>query len=271
MKDSRLTSDVTERIHPTAIVDSGAILAEDVQVGPWTLIGPGVEVGAGTVIHSHVVIKGETKIGCNNQIYQFASVGEDCQDKKYAGEHTFLEIGDNNIIREGCTVHRGTIQDQSLTRIGSNNLFMAYSHIAHDCIVGDHCILANNTIIGGHVKINDGVILGGGTGVHQFVNIGAYSMSAGQSTVFKDIPAFVMVSGNPAQANGMNYEGMRRRGYSQDLIKSLKHAYKTVYRKGLRVAEAVEQLESMASSPELQILIDSIKVSTRGIARSVKR
>lgn len=267
MNDSRLSNDLNNGIHPTAIVDPRATLADDVQVGPWTWIGPNVEIGSGTVIHSHVVIKGPTRIGRNNRIFQFASVGEACQDKKFANEPTRLEIGDHNDIREGCTIHRGTIQDQGVTRIGSHNLFMAYVHIAHDCVVGDHCVLANNSTLGGHVTIGDGVILGGFTGIHQFVAIGSYSMSAGNSTIFKDVPAFVMVSGNPAEARGMNYEGMRRRGYSKELIRTLKHAYKLVYRQGLRTVEAIAQLETLESSPELQLLIDSLKASTRGITR----
>ena len=267
MNDSRFSSDSTTGIHPTAIVDPSARLADDVQVGPWTLIGPDVEIGAGTVIHSHVVIKGPTTIGRNNRIFQFASVGEDCQDKKYAGEPTRLEIGDNNIIREGCTIHRGTSQDEGLTRIGNDNLLMAYAHIAHDCIVGNGCVLANNSTLGGHVIIGDGVILGGFTGIHQFAVVGAYSMTAGNSTVFKDIPAFVMVSGNPAAAHGMNYEGMRRRGYSKELVRTLRQCYKIIYRQGLRTVEAIDKLESMESTPELQLLIDSLKASNRGITR----
>ncbi|MDD7804999.1 MAG: acyl-ACP--UDP-N-acetylglucosamine O-acyltransferase [Endozoicomonas sp. (ex Botrylloides leachii)] len=267
MNDPHLNSQQTPRIHPTAIIEPRATLADDVQVGPWTLIGSDVEIDSGTVINSHVVVKGPTKIGRNNRIFQFASVGEDCQDKKYAGERTFLEIGENNIIREGCTIHRGTLQDRGLTYIGNNNLFMAYVHIAHDCVIGNDCILANNSTLGGHVTLGDGVILGGFTGIHQFSTVGAYSMTAGHSTVFKDIPAFVMVSGNPAAAHGMNFEGMRRRGYSQALITCLKQAYRIIYRQGLRTVEALDKLETMESTPELQLLIDSVKNSTRGITR----
>ncbi|WP_263078880.1 acyl-ACP--UDP-N-acetylglucosamine O-acyltransferase [Endozoicomonas sp. Mp262] len=267
MNDSRFSNDSKTGIHPTAIVDPSARLADDVQVGPWTYIGPDVEIASGTVIHSHVVIKGPTRIGRNNRIFQFASVGEACQDKKFADEPTRLEIGDNNIIREGCTLHRGTVQDEGVTRIGSNNLFMAYVHIAHDCIIGNHCVLANNSTLGGHVVIGDGVILGGFTGVHQFAVVGSYSMSAGNSTIFKDVPAFVMVSGNPAAAHGMNYEGMRRRGYDKELIRTLKNCYKIIYRQGLRTVEAIDRLESMNPGPEVQLLIDSLKASTRGITR----
>ncbi|PAU89639.1 acyl-[acyl-carrier-protein]--UDP-N-acetylglucosamine O-acyltransferase [Pseudomonas sp. WN033] len=256
------------RIHPQAIVDPSARLADDVEVGPWTLIGPEVEIGAGSVIGSHVVIKGPTRIGRNNRIFQFASVGEDCQDKKYNGEPTRLEIGDNNVIREGCTIHRGTVQDQGVTRIGSNNLLMAYVHVAHDCVVGDNIIMANNATIAGHVQIGNGAILGGYTTVHQFCHIGAFAMSAANSAVFKDIPAFVMVGGNPAGAHGMNFEGMRRRGYSAELISALRRAYKVVYRQGLTLQEALAQLESSAEQySEVALYRDSILASTRGITR----
>ncbi len=267
MSGFRLNSDVMADIHPTAIVDPRAKLADDVQVGPWTYIGPNVEINSGTRVHSHVVIKGPTVIGRNNRIFQFSSVGEDCQDKKYAGELTRLKIGDDNIIREGCTIHRGTFQDESLTRIGHRNLLMAYVHIAHDCIVGNDCVLANNSTMGGHVLIGDGVILGGFTAIHQFSVIGAYSMTAGQTAVYKDIPAFIMASGNPAAAHGMNYEGMRRRGYSKELIQTLRQSYKIIYRQRLRIGEAIDKLETMESIPELQLLIDSLKASTRGIIR----
>ncbi|MDX1409022.1 MAG: acyl-ACP--UDP-N-acetylglucosamine O-acyltransferase, partial [Saprospiraceae bacterium] len=184
-------------IHPTAIIDPAAELAEEVQVGPYSVIGPDVKIGAGTVIAPHVVINGPTTIGRNNRIFQFASVGEECQDKKYKGEPTRLEIGDDNVIRESVTIHRGTIQDNSLTRIGSRNLLMAYVHVAHDCMVGDDCIFANNASIAGHAHVGNGVILGGMTGVHQFCKIGSYSMTSGCSFVTKDIPAYVMAAGNP--------------------------------------------------------------------------
>ena len=255
-------------IDSRAIIHPSAQLDRDVEVGPFTVIGPDVEIGAGTKIHSHAVIKGPTRIGKNNTIFQFASVGEDCQDKKYAGEPTRLEIGDNNVIREGCTIHRGTVQDQSLTKIGSNNLLMAYVHVAHDCMVGDNCIFANNTAIAGHVIVGDGVILGGLTTVHQFCQIGAYSMSAAHSAIFKDVPAFIMVSGNPAEAHGMNFEGMRRRGWSDEVIRSLRQAYKVIYRQGLKTSQAVEVLQGMAAeTTQVQLLVESLQSSTRGITR----
>lgn len=257
----------TASVHPSAIVEPGATIGAGVTVGPWTYIGPSVEVGAGTRIYSHVVLKGPTVIGRNNTIFQFSSVGEACQDKKYTGEPTRLVIGDNNIIRECCTIHRGTVQDKWLTSIGNNNLLMAYVHIAHDCVIGNDCILANNSALAGHVVVDDGAILGGYTVVHQFCRIGAFSMTAGQSALFKDLPAFVMVSGNPAKPHGMNFEGMRRRGYSKELISRLKQCYKIIYRQGLRTSEAIEQLQSMEPAPEIQLLIDSLLLSTRGISR----
>ena len=257
----------TATIHPSAIVEPGAIIGAGVTVGPWTYIGSGVEVGSGTRIHSHVVLKGPTVIGKNNTIYQFSSVGEACQDKKYTGEPTRLVIGDNNIIRECCTIHRGTVQDKWLTSIGNNNLLMAYVHIAHDCVIGNDCILANNSALAGHVVVDDGAILGGYTVVHQFCRIGSFSMTAGQSALFKDLPAFVMVSGNPAKPHGMNFEGMRRRGYSKELISRLKQCYKIIYRQGLRTGDAIEQLQGMEPGPEIQLLIDSLLSSTRGITR----
>ncbi|KZY59522.1 acyl-[acyl-carrier-protein]--UDP-N-acetylglucosamine O-acyltransferase, partial [Oleiphilus sp. HI0065] len=190
-------------IHPTAIVDPKAQLGSDVSVGAYTVIGPNVVIGDGCDIRSHVVINGPTTIGKNNTIYQFASVGEECQDKKYAGEDTRLTMGDNNIVREGCTIHRGTVQDEGLTSIGSDNLFMAYVHIAHDCRIGSHCIFANTATVAGHVYVDDFVILGGGTMVHQFCKVGAHAMSAGGSIVLRDIPAFVMASGQSASAYGL--------------------------------------------------------------------
>ncbi|WP_348650948.1 acyl-ACP--UDP-N-acetylglucosamine O-acyltransferase [Parendozoicomonas sp. Alg238-R29] len=255
-------------IDSRAVIHPSARLADDVEVGPFTTIGPDVEIGPGTKIHSHVVIKGPTTIGRNNTIYQFSSVGEDCQDKKFHGESTRLEIGDNNIIREGCTLHRGTVQDNSLTKIGSNNLLMAYVHVAHDCIVGDNCILANNTALAGHVVVDSNVILGGFTTVHQFCRIGQGSMTAAQTGLFKDLPAYIMASGNPAAPHGMNFEGMRRRGWSDETIRTLRHAYKAIYRQNLKLSQALEVLQGMVDkAPEIKILVDSLESSTRGIVR----
>ena len=255
-------------VHPQAIVDPSAKLADNVTVGPWSYIGPGVEIGEGTEILSHVVIKGPTVIGRNNRIFQFSSIGEECQDKKYAGEPTTLVIGDDNVIRENCTIHRGTIQDRGETRIGNGNLLMSYVHVAHDCIVGNHTILANCATLAGHVSVGDHAILGGGTMVHQFCHIGPHSMAAGGSIVLKDIPAYVMASGQSAQPHGMNVEGLKRRGFAKDTLLSLRRAYKVVYRQGLTTEQAIEELErNFADVPEVLPLIDSLKGADRGIIR----
>lgn len=255
-------------IHPTAIIDPSAVLAADVEVGAYSIIGAGVEIGAGTRIGPHVVVSRMTRIGERNRIFQFASVGEDPQDKKYADEPTRLEIGDDNTIREYCSIHRGTVQDQGLTRIGSRNLFMTSVHVAHDCMIGDDNIVASGTGVSGHVHIGDHVILGGMTGVHQFCRISSHAMTAGCSLVVKDVPAYVMVGGNPCSAFGMNYEGMRRRGWSADTINTLKRAYRTVYRDGLTLDVAIVEAEKLVvECPEVQLFIDSLKASTRGIVR----
>lgn len=255
-------------IHPTAIIDPGARLAADVQVGPWTLIGPNVEVGAGTVIHSHVVIKGPTRIGKNNQIFQFATVGEDTPDLKYKGEPTRLEIGDANIIREGVTIHRGTVQDKGVTTIGNHNLIMAYVHIGHDSIVHDHTILVNNAALAGHVEIGDWAILSGYTLVHQFCKIGPHAFTGMGTAVGKDVPAYITVNGSPAAAFGINSEGLKRRGFSAETINNLRKAYKIIYRQGHTVEEAMPQLAAMLGEcPEVRMLIDSLVQSSRGIVR----
>jgi UDP-N-acetylglucosamine acyltransferase len=255
-------------IHPLALVDPKADLDSDVEVGPFAIIGPDVKVGAGTVIGPHAILKGPTEIGQRNKIYQFASVGEDCQDKKYRGEPTRLVIGDDNVIREGVTLHRGTTQDRGITQIGSGNLLMCYVHVAHDCVVGDGVIMANNTAVAGHVHIANGVILGGGTLVHQFCRIGAYAMTAAGTVVLQDIPAFVTCSGNRAEAHGMNVEGMRRRGVDSDAINRLREAYKTVYRRGLTLDQAIAEIDqNKAECPEVRTFLESLKASQRGIVR----
>ncbi|WP_372965765.1 acyl-ACP--UDP-N-acetylglucosamine O-acyltransferase [Marinobacter sp.] len=255
-------------VHPQAIVDPSAKLADNVTVGPWSYIGPGVEIGENTEILSHVVVKGPTVIGKNNRIFQFSSIGEECQDKKYAGEPTTLVIGDNNVIRENCTIHRGTTQDRGETCIGSDNLLMAYVHVAHDCVVGNHTILANCATLAGHVTVGDYAILGGGTMVHQFCHIGPHSMAAGGSIVLKDIPAYVMASGQSAQPHGMNVEGLKRRGFSSDDLLALRRAYKVIYRQGLTNEQALVELEqSFAGTPVVQPLIASLRGSERGIIR----
>jgi UDP-N-acetylglucosamine acyltransferase len=255
-------------IDSSAIVHPNAKLAPDVQVGPWTIIGPDVEIGEGTVIASHVVLKGPTKIGKNNRIFQFSSIGEDTPDLKYKGEPTRLVIGDNNTIREGVTIHRGTVQDRSETTIGDNNLLMAYVHVGHDSVIGNNCILVNNAALAGHVHIGDWAILSGFTLVHQFCKIGAHSFSGMGSAIGKDVPAYVMVNGSPAEAKNINVEGLRRRGFSKEDIALLSKAYKIIYRRGLTLDEALAELAPLAvDNPALQLLIDSLNTSTRGIVR----
>lgn len=255
-------------IHPQAIVDPSARLADDVEVGPWTLIGPEVEIGAGSRIASHVVIKGPTRIGVGNRIFQFATVGEECQDKKYRGEPTRLEIGDHNVIREGVTLHRGTVQDAGVTRLGSHNLLMAYVHVAHDCVVGDHVIMANNAALAGHVHVGDHAVLGGFTAVHQFCRIGPHAMCGAGSVVLKDVPAYVMASGNSAHPHGINLEGLRRRGFSAQALATLRRAYKAIYRQGLTVEQALAALAALAvEEPAVLPLIESLRTSSRGIIR----
>ena len=255
-------------IDPRAIVDPKVRLAADVQVGPWSIIGPDVEVGEGTVIGPHVILKGPTMIGRHNRIFQFSSIGEDTPDLKYQGEPTRLRIGDHNTIREGVTIHRGTVQDREETTIGDHNLLMAYVHIGHDSVIGNHCILVNNTALAGHVHVDDWAILSGYTLVHQFCRIGAHSFSGMGTAIGKDVPAYVTVFGNPAEARSMNFEGMRRRGFSTEAIKELRRAYKVVYRQGLTVDDAMRELEPVAQQfPEVAVFRDSILSATRGITR----
>lgn len=258
-----------EYIHPTAIIDSSAVIASDVEIGPYCIIGPQVTIDTGTKLHSHVVIGGYTRIGKHNEIFQFASVGEVCQDLKYKGEETWLEVGDHNIIREHCTLHRGTAQDHSLTRVGSHNLLMVNTHIAHDCQVGDYNIFANNVGVAGHVHIADHVIVGGNSGIHQFCRVGSYSMIGAASLIVKDVPAYVTASGNPAHAFGLNLEGMRRRGWSRQVIQGLREAFKIIYKENLTTSEAIERIrtEILPEVTEAQLLLDSLELSDRGIVR----
>lgn len=259
----------TDLIHPTAIIHASAQLADDVQVGAYSIIGPNVSIDSGTKVFSHVVITENTRIGKNNEIYQFASVGERCQDLKYKGEETWLEIGDHNTIREHCTLHRGTVQDQALTKVGDHNLLMVNTHVAHDCVIGSHNVIANNVGIAGHVHMGDYIIVGGNSGIHQFCHIDSYSMIGGASLIVKDVPAFVMVSGNPAHAHGMNYEGMRRKGWSKETIEGLKQAFKIVYRSNLTTQEAIQNItdEILPTVPQAQLLLDSLINTKRGIVR----
>jgi UDP-N-acetylglucosamine acyltransferase len=256
------------KIHPSAIIDSKAELDSSVEVGAFTTIGAGVKVGANTRIGSHVVLKGPTTIGKNNQIFQFSSLGEQPQDKKYKEEPTTLEIGDNNTIREFCTFNRGTIQDKGVTKIGNDNWVMAYVHIAHDCTIGSNTILANNSSLAGHVDIHDYAILGGFTLVHQFCKVGAHVITAVNTVVFKDIPPYVTAAGYDAAPHGINAEGLKRRGFTPDSILQIKRAYKALYRNSLTLEEAKLELANMQQScAEIKLLTDFLNISTRGIVR----
>ena len=255
-------------IDPTAIVHSGARIGDNVSIGPYSIIGEHVEIDAGTWIGPHVVINGHTRIGKDNKIFQFASLGEVPQDKKYNGEPTRLEIGDRNVIREFCTFNCGTIQDVGTTRIGNDNWIMAYVHVAHDCQVGNNTIFANNAQLAGHVLIGDYAILGGFTGVHQFCHVGAHSITAVGSVVLKDIPPYVTAAGNTAKPHGINSEGLKRRGFSAAALTNIKRAYKTLYRSGLTLDEARQVLaEQVQICPEIQLLLDFLAQSSRGIIR----
>ena len=255
-------------IHPSALIDDLAGIAEGVSVGPFCVIGPDVEIGAGTVIGPHVVIRGPTRIGQENRIFQFASIGEDPQDKKYQGEITRLEIGDRNVIREYSTVHRGTIQDKSVTRLGDDNLLMAYTHVAHDCVIGNGVIMANGASLAGHVTVDDCAILGGFSLVHQFCRIGRYSFSGMGSVISRDIPPYVMVGGSPTRPRGINSVGMERRGFDAESILQIKRAFKLIYKSRLKLEEAIESLAVMAEqSSEVIPLLEFLKQSGRSIIR----
>jgi UDP-N-acetylglucosamine acyltransferase len=256
------------KIHPTAIIDPRARIAADVEIGPYTMVGPDVEIGAGCWIGPHAVVTGHTRIGQRNRIFQFTSIGEVPQDKKYQGEPTRLEIGDGNTIREFCTFNCGTSQDAGVTRVGVDNWFMAYVHLAHDCQIGSHTVFANNAQLAGHVHIGDYVILGGFTGVHQFCRVGAHSITGAGTIVKQDVPPFVMASGNPAKPYGLNVEGLKRRGFTADTLTRLNRAYKTLYRSGLTLEQAKQRLaRQVAECPELRITLDFLSGSGRGIVR----
>lgn len=263
---------MTALIHPTAIIDPNAKLHASVSVGAYSIIGPDVKIGANTIVGQHCVIDGHTEIGEGNHFYRFCSVGGMPQDKKYAGEPTRLEIGDRNMVREFVTINTGTTQDVGVTRLGSDNWIMAYVHVAHDCQVGNHTILANGVQMGGHVHIGDWAIVGGLAAVHQFGKIGAHSMTGGQSALHMDIPPYVMGSGNPCVPVGINVEGLKRRGFTSESISALRDAYKIIYRRGLSLSDACAELRArQASEPAvasaLQPLLDFIESSKRGIIR----
>lgn len=260
------------RIHPTAQIDAGAQLGEDVEVAAYALIGAHVRIGEGCRIGPHCVIEGHTTIGRNNRIAQASSIGSPPQDKKYAGEPTRLEIGDSNTIREFCTINTGTVQDAGVTRIGDDNWIMAYVHIAHDCQVGSHTIMANLTQLAGHVHLGDWVVVGGMSGLHQFVRVGAHAMIGFQSRLSQDLPPFVVVAGNPAEAQGINAEGLRRRGFSPERIAAVKQMHRLLYRRGLTLEDAAREIGQMPeaqteSAADIRQMLDFLGSAQRGIVR----
>lgn len=256
------------QIHPTAIVEEGAIIGANVTIGPFCTVDSKVEIGEGTELLSHVVVKGPTKIGKENRIFQFASIGEECQDLKFAGEDTRLEIGDRNTIRESVTMHRGTVQDSGVTKVGNDNLFMINAHIAHDCIVGDRCIFANNATLAGHVKIGNQTIVGGMCAIHQFCHIGDHAMLGGGSIVVQDVPPYVMAQGNHCAPFGINIEGLKRRGFEKKEIHAIRRAYKALYRSGNTVEEAkVEIAKEAEEFDSVKLFLEFLEKSVRGIIR----
>ncbi|MFZ9126912.1 MAG: acyl-ACP--UDP-N-acetylglucosamine O-acyltransferase [Steroidobacteraceae bacterium] len=255
-------------IDPRAVIAPGAQLAEGVEVGPFAVIGEGVEIGEGSIIGPHAVINGPTRIGRECRVFQFASIGDAPQDKKYRGEPTRLEIGDRNIFRECCTVNRGTVGGHGITRIGSDNLFMAYSHVAHDCVIGDHCVFSNSVALAGHVEVADWVIMSGFAGVHQFCKVGAHAFLANNTAVTRDVPPYLLVAGTPAEPKGINSEGLKRRGFTPEQIANIKQAYRVLYRDGLKLEEASQELERLAADqPELRLFTEFLPTVTRSIVR----
>ena len=255
-------------IAATAIVSPKAELAADVTVGAYAVIGDDVRIGAGTWVGPHAVINGPTSLGAANRVFQFASIGDAPQDLKYKGEPTRLEIGDRNVFREFTTMNRGTVQGGGMTTIGSDNLFMAYTHVAHDCHVGSRCVMANYATLGGHAELGDWVIMGGYSGIHQFTKVGAHAFLGNNAAVTRDVPPYVMAVGSPAVPHSINSEGLKRRGFTPEQIRNLKNAYRVLYRSDLKLAVAVEELKSrVATQPELRIFVDFIGESTRSLVR----
>ncbi|MFZ9967171.1 MAG: acyl-ACP--UDP-N-acetylglucosamine O-acyltransferase [Steroidobacteraceae bacterium] len=255
-------------IDPRAVIAPSAQLAEGVEVGPFAVIGEGVEIGEGSIIGPHAVINGPTRIGRECRVFQFASIGDAPQDKKYRGEPTRLEIGDRNTFRECCTVNRGTVGGHGITRIGSDNLFMAYSHVAHDCVIGDHCVFSNSVALAGHVEVADWVIMSGFAGVHQFCKVGAHAFLANNTAVTRDVPPYLLVAGTPAEPKGINSEGLKRRGFTPEQIANIKQAYRVLYRDGLKLEEASGTLERLAADqPELRLFTEFLPTVTRSIVR----
>jgi UDP-N-acetylglucosamine acyltransferase len=259
---------VSAAIHPTAIVDRRAELGANVSVGPYTVIDGDVQIGAGTTIGAHNVITGHSRIGRDNRIFHFCSIGEANQDKKYRGEPTRLEIGDRNTVREYCSFNRGTAQDEGITRVGDDNWFMSYCHVAHDCVVGSQTVFANNATLGGHSEVGDWTVLGGFVGVHQFVKIGAHVMAGVSSVILQDVPPYVLVAGQPCAPHGINAIGLKRRGFSAEAIAAIKRAYRTLYRSGLSLAEAKAELARQAEqAPEVRAFLAFLEASERGLLR----
>ncbi|MEY4356777.1 MAG: hypothetical protein RL469_103 [Pseudomonadota bacterium] len=255
-------------IDPRAVIEAGAKLAADVEVGPFAIIGANVEIGPGCRIGPHSIVTGHTKLGAGNQVFQFASIGDAPQDKKYAGEPTRLEIGDRNVFREYVTVNRGTTHDEGVTRIGHDNLFMAYTHVAHDCRIGNHVVMANVATLAGHVEIGDHVIMGGLSAVHQFCKIGAHAFIANNTAVTRDVPPYVMAVGQPAEPHSVNATGLSRRGFTPEQVRNVKSAFRTLYRSELPLETALERLrESAATQPEVAAMVDFIGRSTRSLVR----
>lgn len=255
-------------IDPRAIISPQAQLAVDVTVGAFSIIGPEVVLGPGCIVGPHVVINGPTTIGAQNRFFQFASIGDAPQDKKYKGEPTRLAIGDRNVFRESCTVNRGTTHDKGVTTIGNDNLFMAYSHVAHDCLLGSNLVFANGATLGGHVEIEDWVIIGGQAAIHQFCKIGAHAFIANNTAVTRDVPPYVMAVGRPAEPHSVNTEGLKRRGFTPEHIGNIKTAFRILYRSGLKLSDATEQLNALAAAhPEVKPFAEFLRMSERSIVR----
>jgi len=255
-------------IDPRAIIAPDAVIGEGAEVGPYTIIGPGVRIGAGSWIGPHAVINGPTILGRDNKVFQFASIGDAPQDKKYRGEPTRLEVGDRNVFREFCSINRGTAGGRAVTKIGDDNLFMSYSHVGHDCIVGSQCVMSNCTALAGHVELGDWVILSGYAGIHQFCKVGAHSFMANNAAVTRDVPPYLLVAGTPAEPKGVNSEGLKRRGFGPEQISNIRNAYRLLYRSGLKLAAATEQLQALAADqPELLPFVQFLAASERSIVR----
>jgi UDP-N-acetylglucosamine acyltransferase len=256
------------RVDSKAVVSPRAQLADDVEVGPFALIGPDVTIGPGCRIAAHAVVQGPTVMGSGNQVFQFASIGDAPQDKKYKGEPTRLEVGDRNVFREYVTVNRGTVTGRTVTRVGNDNMLLAYSHVAHDCVLGDNIVLSNAVMLGGHVELGDWVIMSGYAGVHQFTKVGAHAFIGNNTAVTRDVPPYVLATGQPAEPRAVNSEGLKRRGFSEEQIRAIRNAYRVLYRSDLKLEEAVPRLREMAAEHDcLQIFVDFIGQSTRSLVR----